>query len=173
MKLVLAVVGAVVLAVIGGAAALPDHLHVERSLVIAAPAAEIQPLLAEFPQRASWIAWVETDPTATYAYTGEPGAIGSTMAWTGPSVGEAQLTLVSVDPGREVVTRMDYRAPLAMTTTDRFVLEPVAGGTRVRWVNDGPLPFGPARVFAVFADGLLGPDYERGLQKLSDLFPTH
>ena len=36
---------------------------------------------------------------------------------------------------------------------------------KVTWSNEGALPFGPARLFAVFADRLIGPDYEKGLAR--------
>lgn len=151
---------------LGGVAALPSRIHVERSRVLGASPEEIQPLLANFRQRHRWIPWTVTDPAAEYAYSGEPGAVGSTMSWVGDEVGEANLTLRRATM-REVVSDMHYDAPLEMDTQDRFVLEPLADGrTRVTWVNDGPLPVGPARLFAVFADDIIGPDYEAGLERL-------
>lgn len=145
---------------------LPRRLAVSRSAIVHGTPEEIRPLLAGFRARQAWIPWSESDPNATYEYGGSDGALGSTMRFEGKEVGKATLTLVRNDE-REVVAEMNYVAPLPMATQDRFVLEPVGEGlTRVTWSNEGPLPFGPARLFAVFADRVIGPDYEKGLARL-------
>jgi hypothetical protein len=144
----------------------PTEYTVQRSIVIAAPARTIVPLVAQLPARQAWIPWTETDPDAEYSYTGQPGAIGSTMAWRGEQIGEAMITIEVVEP-EQVVTKFEMKVPMESTSTDSFTFVEVDGGTRVTWTNhaDG-LPLGPARVFALFADSLLGPDYEKGLDRL-------
>ncbi|MFK7986414.1 MAG: SRPBCC family protein [Sandaracinaceae bacterium] len=152
-------------ALLGGVSALPSRIHVERSRAVDASPEEIRPLLANYRQRHTWIPWTVTDPDARYSYSGTPGTVGSTMSWVGDEVGEATITLRRVT-SREVVSDMHYDAPLEMDTRDRFVLEPLADGrTRVTWINEGPAT-GLVRVFAVFADGVIGPDYEAGLARL-------
>ena len=145
---------------------LPRRLDVSRSAVVHGTPEEIRPLLAGFRARQAWIPWTESDPSACYEYGGQDGELGSTMRFEGKEVGKATLTLVRNDT-QEVVASMDYVAPLPMATRDRFVLEPIGQGlTRVTWSNEGPLPFGPARLFALFADRIIGPDYEKGLARL-------
>lgn len=151
-------------------ALLPAEMNVSRSAVLHGDAATITKLVSHYPERLAWVAWTEIDPAAQYTFGGEPGAPGSTMAWIGEEIGTAELTLKRVDPGREVVGTLAYSAPFAMTSTDRIVLEPLPDGTtRVTWTASAPLPYGPSRLFGVFADGMLGPDYERGLERLEDL----
>jgi hypothetical protein len=147
---------------------LPSRYTVERSIVVAADADDIVPLVAAFPRRQAWIPWTETDPDAVYRYTGDPGAVGSTMSWTGDKIGAATLTLDAVGPDR-VVTTLAMTAPMASTSRDSFTFTRVEGGTRVTWTNEAEhLPLGPARVFAVVADRVLGADYESGLRRLRD-----
>jgi Polyketide cyclase / dehydrase and lipid transport len=154
--------------VAAAAALLPDGYTVERSIVVAAEPATIVPLVADFPARHAWIPWTDTDPAAVYSYTGQPGAVGSTMRWDGEVIGAATLTLDTVDVGR-VVTTLAMTSPLATTSRDVFTFTPAPGGTRVTWTNQATdLPFGPARAFALVADGVLGADYEAGLVRLRD-----
>jgi hypothetical protein len=146
----------------------PDRYTVERSIVIAADAEAIVPLVASFPNRQAWIPWTETDPNAVYSYTGEPGAVGSTMSWTGDTIGAATITLDAVSRDR-VSTTFAMRSPMASTSRDAFTFARVDGGTRVTWTNEATgLPLGPLRLFAVVADRVLGADYETGLLRLRD-----
>lgn len=157
----------------GALAALPSSFTVSRSAVIHGTPAQVEHLVATFPERLAWVPWTEKDPAAVYTFDGPPGAVGSTMAWDGEVIGRATLTLERVVPGREVVTTLDYDAPFDLTSSDRFELQDLGDGTtRVTWIAEGDLPFGPDRLFSLFADGTLGPDYERGLARLDDLLTT-
>jgi hypothetical protein len=155
-----------------GTLALPSRLDVRREAIVHASPSTIRPLLADYRARERWIYWTVSDPEASYRYGGDAEALGSTMRWEGDQVGTATLTLERADD-RAVVSRMEYEDPLRMVTHDRFTLEPLDDGTtRVTWSNEGDLPFGPARLFAVFADSIIGPDYARGLERLDALVQT-
>lgn len=150
------------------AAVLPDAYTVERSIVIAADASTIVPLVARFPARHSWSPWIEVDPAAVYSYTGDAGAVGSTMSWVGDEIGAATLTLDFVGADR-VDTTFAMKVPMENTSRDSFTFTAVDGGTRVTWTNEATgLPLGPARLFAVVADSVLGADYEQGLTRLRE-----
>lgn len=169
-RIALAAVGGLSALALITLAVLPDRMHVERSAVVRGTPHEVTHYAAHFPDRPSWVAWTEIDPAATYDFTGSPGAPGATMSWVGTEIGEATLTLEHVEPGRRVVSSLTYTAPFSMTSTDRLEVEDLGDGTtRVTWRAEGDLPFGPLRLFGVFADGLLGPDDERGLVKLDHL----
>jgi hypothetical protein len=159
-----------------GAAALallPDEMHVSRTAVVRADATTITHYVSHYPKRLEWVAWTEIDPAADYTFAGEPGQPGATMAWIGAEIGTAELTLDHVVPGRSIDGTLVYRAPFAMTSTDRFDLEPLDDGrTRVTWSTKAPLPYGPSRLFGLVADRLIGPDYARGLEKLDALLAT-
>jgi len=153
---------------LGLAALLPDRYTVERSIVVAAEPAAIVPWVAAFPSRHAWSPWVEVDPAAEYAYTGAPGAVGSTMSWVGDEIGAATLTLDAVSDAR-VDTTFAMKVPMETTSRDAFTFTRVEGGTRVTWTNEATgLPMGPARLFALAADSVVGADYEKGLARLRD-----
>jgi hypothetical protein len=156
------------LVALGGAGILllPSEIQVRRSREVRAPIVRIVPAIAHFEERLSWIPWTTQDPEATYTFEGTAGQPGSQMAWSGEVIGAATVELVSVDAS-SVVTRITYREPMSLETTDRFEFRPLPNGhTEVTWINEGPAPMGPARVFALLADGILGPDYEEGLRRL-------
>jgi hypothetical protein len=165
--LVVAAAGTTALA-LGLVALLPDGYTVERSIVVAAEADAIVPLVAGFPARQAWSPWAEVDPAAVYSYTGDPGAVGSTMSWVGEEIGAATLTLDFVSTER-VDTTFAMKVPMENTSRDSFTFTPVEGGTLVTWTNEArELPMGPARLFALVADPILGGDYEKGLVLLRD-----
>jgi hypothetical protein len=167
-KIVLAAGAAVTLSALGLFSLAPHGYTVERSIVIPANPAEIVPWVAAFPARQAWIPWTETDPAAVYSYTGQAGAVGSTMSWVGAEIGAATLTLDAVGSER-VDTTLAMTTPMETTSRDSFRFTPVDGGTRVTWTNEATeLPFGPPRLFALVADSVLGPDYDRGLVRLRD-----
>ena len=162
-----AAVGATLAAMAIGTALLPTQMHVSRSAVVHGSPEEVTSLVATYPNRLAWVPWTEIDPEAAYTFTGVAGTPGSTMSWTGDEIGTATLELQRVDPGREVVSTLTYEAPFAMTSTDRFLLEDLGdGSTRVTWTAEAPLAGAPDRLFGLFADALLGPDYAWGLDRL-------
>lgn len=156
-------------AVVAGLAALPGQLQVSRSAVVRGTPEQVVHYVSHFPDRLAWVPWSEVDPGADYTFGGTPTVPGATMSWTGEEIGQATLTLHSVAPDR-VESELAYVAPFQMTTHDVFELEALPDGrTRVTWSATGALPFGPGRVFGLFADQIMGPDYVRGLEKLDAL----
>ena len=146
------------------AVALPARYTVERSITIHADKAAIADAVGDLSRRTAFVAWVEKDPGARYDHVGAPGQPGSALRFVGDTVGAATISLVS-RTADEIDTRIDFEQPMKMTARDRFVLENVDGGVRVRWVNSADVS-GACKVFALVADRVLGPDYEAGLRKL-------
>lgn len=154
-------------------ALLPSHYEVSRTAVVRGTPEAVTHYVSHFPDRRGWVPWTTQDPDAAYAFSGTPAVPGATMGWDGEVIGAATLTLTSVDPGREIVSQLDYDAPFNLTSTDRFELVDQGDGTtQVTWTASGSLPYGPDRFFGLVADGVLGPDYEEGLANLDLLLST-
>ncbi|MBX2799541.1 MAG: SRPBCC family protein [Myxococcales bacterium] len=169
----LAVGGALLAAVGLSAAALPTELDVQRTRVVQASPEEITHHLAHYPDRRKWVIWTELDPAADYQFSGTPGEVGATMAWQGDEIGSATLTLEEVIPGERVISTLDYTAPFALTSRDIFELEDLGdGSTQLTWRAAAPLAFGPQRIFGLFADGMLGDEYDRSLDNLAAALET-
>lgn len=161
-------------AVVAGALGLPSEMHVERTAVVHGTASQVHAQVAQLENRPGWVVWTVQDPEAVYTFDGRAGEPGSTMSWVGEEIGTATLTLVDASTVGEVVARLQYEAPFEMTTTDRFRIVDLGDGTsEVTWSAEAELAFGPDRIFGLFADGMIGPDYEDGLARLDALLSNH
>jgi hypothetical protein len=59
------------------------------------------------------------------------------------------------------------------TALASLVLEPAGAGSKVTWGFDSDLGFNPiARYFGMMMDGMIGPDYEKGLARLKTVAET-
>lgn len=165
---ILVVVLLVLLAGIG--MLLPRHAHVERAIVIDAPAATVFALVDGFKQFQKWSPWAALDPNANYKIEGPEFGVGAKQTWVGDpeTVGSGSQEIVAIEPGVSVTSRLDFGdRGLAIA---RFALAPAEGGTHVTWsleTDNGAGPIG--RWFGLLMDRWVGPDYEKGLAGLKTL----
>lgn len=146
---------------------LPANVHVERSTTIAAPPAAVYAHVADFEKFNAWSPWAELDPKTEYTHTGTPGAVGAKMAWKSddPNVGSGSQTFTKLEPPKLVETALDFGEH--GTALARFQLSEEGGGTKVVWGFDSDMGANPiARYFGLMMDGMIGPDYEKGLANL-------
>lgn len=145
---------------------LPAQFKVERSIEIAAPAAQVYPLIAAPVEWKGWSAWNQRDPQMKLTYTGAATGAGAGWRWESASEGNGEMIFTQVVPDQ----RIDYTLKfpdVGMQSTGQFRLEPVAAGVRVTWTNEGEMDRNPVnRWFGLFMDRLVGPDFEAGLANL-------
>ena len=136
-----------------------------RSTVIAAPAAEIAPHIADLRAHENWSPFAQPDPKTVGAYAGAAGE-GQTYSFSGGKSGDGRLRVDAVRPERIVMT-LDMKKPMKATNTVEFSLTPDAGGTRVEWAMHGPLTL-LGRIFGLFVncDRMCGAMFEQGLAAL-------
>jgi len=167
LLVVLAVLAVLLVAV---AFVLPRHVHVERSTTIAAPQATVYALVSGFRSFHSWSPWYDRDPGATYRFEGPAWGVGAKMSWSSekPDVGSGSQEIVEAVPNERVRTRLDFGAD--GQATGEFRLAAAPGGTLLTWGFDTDLGNNPlARYFGRLFDGMIGPDYEKGLASLMRL----
>lgn len=146
---------------------MPSHYAVQRIAVIPAPSDTLYQRFATLRTWNRWSAWnSRRDPSIVYVYEGPETGKGGAMRWTSRKMGDGRLDLVDAEPGHEV----EYQ--LRMQGTD-FVahghirLEPVAGGTKVTWRDDGDLgQNGIYRLMGPFMDKMLGSAFEQSFAGL-------
>jgi effector-binding domain-containing protein len=149
---------------------LPDHVHVERAIVIERSPAHVHAILDGYERFNEWSPWAEMDPNATYTYTGPKRGVGARLAWSGDpaTVGTGSQEITASVPDQRVETALDFGEHGKATAA--FVLTPENGGTRVVWGFDthfdGNLV---GRWFGLLMERMLAPDYERGLVRLKAL----
>ena len=148
---------------------LPATYHVERSIIIEKPAQEVYPHVANLHNWTAWNPWTASDPTVKYTISGSGHEPGSVWAWNGEAVGIGTLTIQELHPEEKIVSRLAFKEPQMFESDDIWNFEETAEGTRVTWINEGKLDYPIDRVFGLFLDSTLGPDFEKGLAKLKEV----
>ncbi|MFJ3394642.1 SRPBCC family protein [Leifsonia aquatica] len=139
---------------------------VERTERIAATPEELQRRLADLPGWIDWSPWEGLDPDLHREYSGEPGTVGSSYAWSGNrKAGAGRMEVTAVDPDG-VGIALDFTKPFRSTNAIRFVLTPEGDGTRVIWRMESPRTL-MTRLFNV--EKLVGSDFEKGLRQLKQV----
>lgn len=156
----LAGVGALALATM----ALPRHVQVQRSALIAAEPAVVHALVASTAGFQRFNPFLAADPGLAIRPTGPAKGVGAGFAWAGRE-GSGSQTIVA-DEASRVVMQLELGA--MGRPVQSFLFEPTAGGTRVVWQLDADLGLNPAaRMAGLLVDGMLGPRYEEGLHLLA------
>ena len=168
IKKILLVLVAVIAVILIAGAFQSDSYRVERSVTIAAPAADVFPQLNDFHRSQAWSPWVKLDPNAKYTFEGPASGVGASNAWTGnDKVGEGRQTITASTPNEFVQLRVEFFKPMADVATSEFHLKPGGAGTTVTWAMYGHKNY-MAKVMCMFVsmDKMIGGDFERGLANL-------
>ena len=162
---ILTSVGILMLLVVIVGVFLPATVRVERSIQIDAPAASIFALLNDYRQMNQWSPWVDTDPNAMYTISGPPRGLGATMTWDGRIVGQGGQVITTSIPYEQVVNSLNLGG--GRIASSSFELRQSGDGTSVAWRFDRDFGLNLAgRYFGLMLDGIVGPDYEKGLVNL-------
>lgn len=162
IAIILLVVGAIVVAFL-----LPRHAVVTRSVEIAAPPATVFPLIGDLRRFNEWSPWADVDPETVFTFTGPIDGVGQTLNWESDDqrIGSGSMSIVAIEPESRVDLNVDFGREGTMLAS--LTLEPAGNGTRVIWMLDSDLGLNPiARYFGMMLDGMVGPDYEKGLDRL-------
>lgn len=148
---------------------LPSSVRVERDVLIDRPPADVFVVLDDPSRFNAWSPWYGIDPAAKYEFSGPARGVGATLAWSGNSeVGEGTQRIIASIPDSRIDIALEFSGFGAATAS--YLLEPEAGGTRLRWVYEKEFGLNPfMRWLGLFMDGWVGPDYEKGLFKLKSL----
>jgi uncharacterized protein YndB with AHSA1/START domain len=151
---------------------LPDRAHLEREIIIEAPAEEVYALVSDFSAWEEWSPWAKMDPQAEYELTG--AGVGQTMVWHSdhPNVGDGKQEIIALAEPGHVVTRLNF-GPMGVADA-AFTLTPITGDrTKVVWSFDSnmregtPTHLKPVLTYMGYVMGpMLGPVYDEGLQNL-------
>lgn len=147
---------------------LPSSAHVEREILVDAPAATIFALVNDFRQIGKWSPWQESDPNAQYSISGPPRGVGATLEWDGDIVGQGKQQIVESIPYERVVSDLDLGGQGQATST--MLLRQASDGTRVVWSFDSRFGLNLVGRFAgLMFDSIVGDDYDAGLKNLKTL----
>ncbi|MCD6065928.1 MAG: transcriptional regulator, effector-binding domain/component [Bacteroidetes bacterium] len=122
-------------------------------------------VLQQWPK---WMTWAKLDPNAVYTYSAEPAAgKGAWYTWKGnKDMGEGKMVITEVFGTDSIYMDLifaDYPPnPVA------FKLFEKDKGTEVVWSMKMEFPF-MMRIMGLFMEGMMGPDFEGGLEGIEKL----
>ena len=148
---------------------LPRQVHVERSIVINAPQAQLFEALNGFKRFNEFSPWAALDPNTTYTYEGPESGVGARMSWVSKDtdLGSGTNEIVESKAPDLIRTKLNFGGQLAEAT---FTFVPADGATRVTWGFDGDLGNNPImRFVGLMFDKWIGSDYEKGLARMKQV----
>lgn len=171
----------ILLYILGGLVALilllglmgPGSYDVSRTKTIDASVENVWPYLSSFEKNYEWSPWMEKDPNAEINYEGESGTVGAKYTWSGnEEVGSGEQTITNVVENELVESRLKFLTPMESEADAYIKIQPAEGdgGSEVTWGFKGENGF-MGRIFGLFMDmdAMIGPNFERGLNKLDSL----
>ncbi len=147
---------------------LPGSVTVTRSLSINAP----QPLVFEqintLKNWERWSPWHRLDPNMKLSYSGPESGKDAAYAWSSEhkNVGNGTITILGSYPSDSISTEMNFMENGIAKGFYTFKTED--SKTTVTWGMKNDLPF-YARIFGLFLDKMIGPDFEKGLHNLDSV----
>lgn len=175
----LKIVGIIILilvVIVGGFIVLgPSEGYLERSTVINASKATVLAEVSNMKAFNKWSPWFELDENAKYEWNESFIGVGAKLTWYSEKddVGNGSMEIVAVsengvkyqmlfdeDNDGSLENNVDSPAFASLTMSED------EDKTTVKWTFEVSNMSGFGKVFLLFLDGILGPQYEKGLQNL-------
>ena len=148
----------------------PSDFEVTRYRTVKAPAAVLYNNVIDYKNWESWSPWVEKEPDLIISYPEQTKGVGGSYSWEGKD-GLGNMKTLATNPNVSIEQELqfgDYHP-----SKIKWIFEPREDNkTNVTWIMNGEkIPF----MFKAFAavsggfDSMIGPDFERGLEKLDSL----
>lgn len=168
LKRILLFVGAFLALLLIIAALLPSNYRVERSTTINAPVGKVFEQVADLNNYIKWNPWSELDADAKNTVTERGRGTGSIWSWEGEIVGKGNLSIVKLEEGKSIETKVTFLEPMESTSSGFWKFENSDHGTNVSWAFEGGLSYPIERYIGFFMDDMLGEDFEKGLANLKN-----
>ncbi len=145
---------------------LSSNFSVTRSVSIQAAPEKIFPLIADPRQWKQWSVWNQRDPAMAITYSGPPSGAGAAWEWKSKTEGDGKMSFTAAEPGQRLAYDL-YFPDFGTTSGGELRLKPEGAATQVTWVMNGNMGSNPLfRWMALFADSMVGKDFEGGLANL-------
>lgn len=150
---------------------LPSERRVERSLVMEVTPEEAYAMVSDLEKWPLWMPWLQYDPNMEITYGEITQGAGATYSWSSKeeNVGAGSMSIDEVVPNESMVTTITFEG--SGSSAGHWKFEKVAGGTNVTWSIDLDVSNPPVvgRLFGIFIDGMIGPDFETGLSNIDSV----
>jgi uncharacterized protein YndB with AHSA1/START domain len=168
-KWLLAIVVLLAAVLLIGGWLLSPKFSVTRSVLVNAPPARAYALVVDPREWKKWSVWNRRDPAMQITYSGPSAGVGAAWAWKSRSEGDGRMVFAAADPDRRVAYEL-YFPDFGTTSGGELRFEPEGNATRVSWTMNGDMGSNPLfRWFALFADRMVGKDFDAGLANLKTL----
>lgn len=148
----------------------PNSFEVTRSRTIEAPAQVIYNNVVDYKNWEAWSSWIEKQPNTKITYAENTVGEGGSYSWIDDDGAGAMKTL-EVNPNKSITQELqfgDYDPSTVLWTFESTD----ASKTNVTWkMTNDKIPF-MLKGYAAFSggfDAMIGPDFERGLEKLDSI----
>ncbi|MCW8869498.1 MAG: SRPBCC family protein [Proteobacteria bacterium] len=151
---------------------LKDEVTVSRDIVIERPTKTVYKTVNSMHNFNQWSPWPKMGPDASFTFQGPEYGVGSQMTWSGnQSIGSGVQTIVETVENQKVKTKTLFKSKDNAVSYTTYQLTPIDDdSTRVEWIYEtnfeGDIL---GRYVGSMLDGMLGPQYEQGLQKLKEV----
>lgn len=151
-----------------------DELHVVRSATIAAPPGAVFEQVNNLKKWDAWSPWAKLDSDMKITFEGPESGVGAVHSWAGNSkVGEGKMTITESKANEQVVMRLEFLKPFAMTNTAEFTFKPEGNQTSVTWRMSGKKNLVSKCMGLIMdCDKMIGGDFEKGFSNLKSVVET-
>ncbi|MCX7550528.1 SRPBCC family protein [Xanthomarina sp. F2636L] len=147
----------------------PNSFEVKRSRIIDAPVEVVYNNVIDFKNWETWSPWVEKDPETMITLDEQTKDIGGSFSWT-DSDGKGSITTTQTSAFSSIDQKLQFGDYPSSDIHWEFAPS-AENKTEVSWImNSGNIPF-MFKAYAIFSGGfdkMIGPDFERGLEKLDN-----
>lgn len=148
----------------------PNSFEVTRERTINAPAAVIYNNLIDFKNWEAWSPWKEKSPDSKITYPEQTKGVGGSFSWEEED-GIGSMKTLSTTPNISIEQEIQFDDYQPSNVNWTFAPS-TDGGTKVTWQMKGenlPFIFKAYSAFSGGFDAMMGPDFERGLEKLDSV----
>jgi effector-binding domain-containing protein len=150
---------------------LPNNVTVERSVIVNAPIEIVYRQVNDFHNWEKWSPWMEKDPDMEIEYFGSEKGKGSKYCWVGDpeSVGKGCLSIVDEEENTSIKTLLEFEG--TSPGNGNWTFEKISDGVKVTWAMESDMsePIIVGKYFGLLMDGLIGPDFEKGLSNIKNI----
>ena len=147
---------------------LPTEFHLSRSTVIRAERAKIHALVGDLKAWDSWTPFKEVQPSVVTTLGPTTTGVGASQSWTSDE-GPGRLVFTECDPATGVRYDLVFINGERETLCKSWILYADRdGGTEVTWGLEGDMNMPVVGGwFALLSNTMMGPIFEKGLEKLN------
>ncbi len=152
---------------------LPTKYTVSREVTIHATPEAVHRHVGNLDKWEAWSPWKEGDPTLEITPGQKRSGVGASQSWVGED-GDGALTVTMSDPDQGIEYDLAFEQGKYQCKSAMLYDATTDSQTKVTWTMSGDTktPF-IGGYFALMMDSMVGPMFDRGLEKLKGVVEDH